>query len=139
MNVSDSVKDWLSNVNKTKYKNISDLIKSDIVTMKRGVSELILNNQFKLEGSWSNYVLDDVSFTYEEDVLKFRDTVESLYGISLEGIGLHPLSVDDIGIVIAYQYNLYDLYGKVMETVNAFHLAVGRPDKGLRGNKWFVA
>ena len=138
MKVSGKVKDWLAGIDNAKYKCISDLINSDISVLKKGISELVLDNKVSFEGNWSDYVLDDVNFNYEEDILKFRDLVENLYGIDLDIIGMHPLSVGDIGIAVSYQYNLYDLYGNVMDTVNAFHLSVSVPELKMAVNRWFV-
>ena len=74
MKISEDVLKYLDELSKSeKMKSTVELIKQDLKKCSTDVTNMVLRNKLKLEGSWSSYIATDVNVIYEEDMLRVSD------------------------------------------------------------------
>lgn len=136
MKISEDVLNYLDELSKSeKMKSTVELIKQDLKKCNTDVTNMILRNKLKLEGSWSSYIATDVNVIYEEDMLRVSDLL-TMYGLRDM---LPNLKGDDTALIASYKFDLFDAYDNVMDTTNVFHITI----KGAIGeddvvNQWFL-
>lgn len=136
MTISTEVKDFITKLeSKENFKPVAELIRQDLNKCRVDITDLVLKNRLKLEGSWSSYVASDVNVSYEEDMLKVIDLLK-MYGLRDK---LPNLKADDTALISNYRFDLFDAYGNVMDATNVFHITI----KGAVGeddviNEWYL-
>ena len=136
MKISEDVEKFLDEISQSeKFKTTVELIRQDLKKCSVDVTNKILRNKLKLEGSWSSYVATDINIIYEEDILRVSELLV-MYGLRDK---LPNLKGDDTALIVNYRFDLFDAYGGVMDTTNVFHITV----KGAVGeddviNQWFL-
>ena len=136
MTISTEVKDFIAKLeSKENFKPVAELIRQDLNKCRVDITDLVLKNRLKLEGSWSSYVASDVNVLYEEDMLKVIDLLK-MYGLRDK---LPNLKADDTALISNYRFDLFDAYGNVMDATNVFHITI----KGAVGeddviNEWYL-
>lgn len=134
MNMTKEVQDFINRIKSIKgYSEIVDVISTDMDKFKVDVTTMILSNKVHVEGRWTDYVLSDININYNEDVFRLKDLLE-MYGIF--GEFDIPLTAESKGLIISYQYILYDKFNIPMDIVNLFHVTLINSDN--THNEWYL-
>lgn len=120
MKVSNDVKLFLEELNKSNYKDIIEIIALDISKFEIAIGNRILEKRLNLDLSWNSFIVTDIDVYYQEDTLKFADRLD-MYGIR----HLAPnLKLGDIGMVMLYRFSSLDVFGNIMDTITGYHLSI---------------
>lgn len=134
MNMTQEVHDFINRIKSIKgYSEIVDVITTDMEKFKVDVTNMILSNRVHVEGRWTDYILSDININYNEDVFRLKDLLE-MYGVF--GEFDIPLTAESKGLIISYQYTLYDKFNIPMDIVNLFHVTLINPDN--THNEWYL-
>lgn len=135
MRISEASKKFISKLSSdNKFKKLSTLITQDINKCKVDITNMVLRNNITLEGNWTHYELTDINVIYDEDILHVNELL-TMYGLKSL---LPELKGDDNALIVSYKFNLFDMYGGIMDMVNVFHITIKGSTDNDNINEWFL-
>lgn len=99
---------------------LTKLIERDIVLFDEAIINKILRGEFKMDGNWEAYVLNDIDVLYDENMLKFTNRLD-MFGIR---DSMPPIRANDTGLVIIYRFTMFDIFGNELDSLAAYHVAI---------------
>lgn len=96
------------------------VIEKDITLFDEVITNKILRGEFKMDGNWGAYVLNDVDILYDENMLRFTSRLD-MYGI--RG-AMPPIRANDNGVVFIYRFTMFDIFGNELDSLATYHVAI---------------
>lgn len=137
MIISEEVKSFMSKLSSyKKFDNVIELLNQDIKKCKTDITTMILQGRLDLEANWSNYILSDVNILYNEDMLRV-DNLLKMYGIR---DFIYDLRGDDVALMVNYKFNLFDIYGGILDTITVLHITIMKASGDTKNytNQWYL-
>jgi hypothetical protein len=136
MKATDEVKEFLEGLKGdiSIGSALVDIVNQDEKDIRVDVTDRILSRMMQLDGSWRDYALSSVDIIYDEDPLRLTESLER-YGI----IQFMPvIRGQDTGMIFVYRFILPDAYGRVYDSIGAFHVILRQANGVVRTRRIVV-
>lgn len=121
MKRTDEVNNFVGSLKKGSLGHkLVKVIESDITLFDEAIINKILRGEFKMDGNWDAYVLNDVDILYDENMLKFTNRLD-MFGIRGS---VPPIRANDTGLIFIYRFTMFDIFGNELDSLAAYHVAI---------------
>lgn len=121
MKRTDEVNNFIESLKKGSLGHkLVKVIESDITLFDEAIINKILRGEFKMDGNWDAYVLNDVDVLYDKNMLKFNNRLD-MFGIRGS---VPPIRANDTGLIFIYRFTMFDIFGSELDSLAAYHVAI---------------